>query len=113
MKHLNIWWMDVWLMMATKMILDEAEAAEAVAPVLPGHLKLAIRNITRDMYDGRLIAPITLQDLDLDAVNAANINHPLTKAFNRGWLGIIVEEVHLPTLHQYAGLITDINLKAI
>lgn len=113
MEHINIWWMDKWLMMATNLVLDEAQAAMASAPVLPGHIQLAIRSISRDMYDGRVIAPMTLQQIDPEQVREDNKHCDLSRAFNNGWLGILVEEVHLPTLRQYPGILTNIKLKAV
>lgn len=114
MDHVYIWWLDKWHFMATDMVLEEAERANVNTPVLPGHIQMALRQATGHFYGGQLYPPVTLSIIDRDHLNLLmGVEPELVKIFTNGWFGIPFEEVHLPTMRQYPGIITTFGLKAI
>lgn len=113
MDHVYIWWLDKWHLMATQMVLEEAERANVNTPVLPGHIQMALRQADDHYYGGQLYPPVTLSIIDRDHLNYIGDEPSLVKIFSNGWFGIPFEEVHLPTMRQYPGILTSFSLKAI
>lgn len=113
MEHVYIWWLDKWHLMATDMVLEEAERANVNTPVLPGHIQMALRQAEGHYFGGQLYPPVTLSIIDRDHLNFVQEEATLAKILSNGWFGIPFEEVHLPTVRQYPGIITTFGLKAI
>ncbi|MNZ43800.1 hypothetical protein D3C78_614120 [compost metagenome] len=114
MDHIYIWWLDKWHLMATHMLLEEADRGNHSINVLPGHIKMALDNACGCHYGGQLYPPVTLEAaINPDHLNNAGEEANLAAILTNGWFGIPFEEVHLRTIKQYPGIITTYALKAI
>ncbi|MNO21493.1 hypothetical protein D3C76_112670 [compost metagenome] len=114
MDHIYIWWLDKWLLMATHMLEEEADRGNHSINILPGHIKMALNQACGKHYGGQLYPPITLtESINPDHLDNVQEEKTLAAILTNGWFGIPFEEVHLPTVRQYPGIVTTFALKAV
>jgi len=112
-SHYLIWWMNNWGLMATFSIMEEADGGNPNFSVLPGHLKLALRQAENTKrYHGQLIAPVTLRSvIDPELLQDIKDEPTLQDILTNGHFGIPFELAHFDTVKKYAGIITTPELK--
>jgi hypothetical protein len=111
--HLLIWWMNNWGLMATFSIMEQADGGNQAFPILPGHLKMALRQAERtERYVGQLIPPVTLGAVvDTELLEDVQGEDTLKTIFSNGYFGIPFEIAHYDAVKKYAGIVTTPELK--
>jgi hypothetical protein len=111
--HVFIWWMNNWGLMATFSIMEQADGGNRDFPVLPGHLKMALRQAENtQQYRGQLIPPVTLQAVvDTELLEDVQGEDTLQAILTNGYFGIPFEITHYDVVKKYAGIITTPELK--
>ncbi len=111
--HIFVWWMNNWALMGSLFIMEAADRGEGNFPVLPGHLKMALRQAENTpFYNGQLIPPVTLSAIvDTELLADVEGEDTLRTILENGYFGVPFEITHYDTVKKYAGIITTPELK--
>ncbi len=111
MRDTYIWWLDKWALMMIDSLDEMAYNGHQRIVPIPGHIKMVLQGVAQDnQYNGRIVTPVTIDRIDL-----LNRVHPDWERVDllHNHVGVAFESVHLATISEYPGIITNLDFNLI